>query len=158
MIKPPEEYPGKRYRKGYCYEHHYVYWKHTGKLVPEGFNLHHRDENPHNNVFDNLELIKLKTHVANHKRIDAIIVLCENCQREIKIKPAQFRYKEKKGMRHFCSRRCIGKKIGGSRLSEDRKIIIKKEHDAGKTGYAIAKKYGWSKEIVYFHLRKIRGV
>ena len=54
MMKPPQNYPGKTYNKGYCYEHHYVYWKHTGNLVPKDFVIHHKDRNTHNNDFNNL--------------------------------------------------------------------------------------------------------
>jgi len=36
MVIAPEEYPGRRYRNRYVYEHQLVWWKNTGKLVPKG--------------------------------------------------------------------------------------------------------------------------
>lgn len=30
LIIPPPEYPGKKYRGRYAYEHHVVWWENTG--------------------------------------------------------------------------------------------------------------------------------
>ena len=34
-----------------------MWWRATGALVPEGFDLHHKDDVGLNNDFDNLELL-----------------------------------------------------------------------------------------------------
>ena len=33
LVKAPTNYPGKKYRNKYCYEHHLVYWQHYG-IIP----------------------------------------------------------------------------------------------------------------------------
>lgn len=43
LIVAPTEYPGTRYRGKYCYEHTYVFWKHTGVLPKKGEIVHHKD-------------------------------------------------------------------------------------------------------------------
>jgi hypothetical protein len=68
LVIAPDEYPGKRYRGRYAYEHHLVWWQNTGQLVPPGFDLHHKDEVKTNNVFQNLELKTHGGHVADHNR------------------------------------------------------------------------------------------
>lgn len=36
LIKPPDDYPGKLYIKNsYCYEHHYIWWRYTGEILPD---------------------------------------------------------------------------------------------------------------------------
>jgi hypothetical protein len=42
--------------------HRYVWSKHHNKEIPDGFQIHHIDENPSNNDISNLELIKHETH------------------------------------------------------------------------------------------------
>lgn len=54
MVVAPAGYPGKKYRGRYVYEHQLVWWKKTGKLVPLGFVLHHKNEHKRHNVFSNL--------------------------------------------------------------------------------------------------------
>ena len=65
LIKAPDDWPGRRYRGNYCYEHQYVYWKHTG-INPQGLVVHHKDENKHNNEFCNLEITTRTEHATRH--------------------------------------------------------------------------------------------
>ncbi len=66
LIKAPSEWTGKKYRDRYIYEHHYVYWKHTGICINENQIIHHLNENKHDNRFDNLELQTRKGHASHH--------------------------------------------------------------------------------------------
>ena len=66
LIIAPEDYPGKKYRQRYAYEHHVVYWQHTGHVLQEGENIHHKNENKRDNRFINLELIKHIDHIEKH--------------------------------------------------------------------------------------------
>ncbi len=45
--------------------HRYVWEKHHG-IIPEGFEIHHRDKNRHNYNVDNLELIAAADHHRQH--------------------------------------------------------------------------------------------
>ena len=46
--------------------HQYVYEKSAGK-IPEGYEVHHKDEDKQNNNFENLELLSSAEHQAEHK-------------------------------------------------------------------------------------------
>ena len=50
----------------YVLEHRYIWEQKNGK-IPEGFILHHRDENKHNNDINNLELTTRPEHCKYHK-------------------------------------------------------------------------------------------
>jgi hypothetical protein len=62
LVVAPKNFPGKKYRGKYCYEHHLVYWKEYGVVPEKDEIIHHKDEEHHNNKIDNLELIKKKDH------------------------------------------------------------------------------------------------
>lgn len=65
-IKPPLEYPGKRYGKRYAPEHHYVWWLNTGEVVEPPWEVHHRNENRSDNSFDNLVKLTKSAHMRMH--------------------------------------------------------------------------------------------
>lgn len=82
MVVAPSDYPGKRYRGRYVYEHHLVWWQHTRQVVPEGFVIHHKDENKRNNEFSNFELKTAGDHSGEHsreRRQESVIVKCGWC-------------------------------------------------------------------------------
>jgi len=108
LVIAPPEYPGKKYRGRYVYEHHLVWWKHTGQLVPVGFDLHHKDENKRRNVYDNLELKKHGAHIADHNAVEREVLLCGYCSAEMKLLPSVVltRMKQSRSGKLFCSRRC----------------------------------------------------
>lgn len=66
LVVAPDDYPGMKYRGRYVYEHHLVWWRHTGQLVPKGSVLHHKDDQKTRNVIDNLELKSNGAHTAEH--------------------------------------------------------------------------------------------
>lgn len=68
LIIPPADYPGKLYRNRYAHEHHVVWWQNTGNTVPEGYVVHHKNENKHDNNFSNLELMPKPLHVSMHNK------------------------------------------------------------------------------------------
>lgn len=81
LIIAPSEYPGKKYRGRYCYEHHYVYWKKT-RLIPNKTQMiHHKNENRYDNRFVNLELIYKKDHPQKHpqKIKESNMHICAGC-------------------------------------------------------------------------------
>ena len=110
LVIAPEDYPGKKYRNKYCYEHQLVYWLNNSKLVPNGYLIHHKNENKHDNRIENLELLSVVYHSKLHSPIIKPITLnCSNCKKEFEIKRHFYNYKLKCGQKEFfCSRRCIG--------------------------------------------------
>lgn len=52
---------------GYVYEHRYVWFEHHG-AVPDGFEVHHKDEDRSHNDISNLELLTEAEHLAHHNR------------------------------------------------------------------------------------------
>ena len=66
LVVAPDDYPGKRYRDKYCYEHHLVWWENTGCIINDGEIIHHLDENKTHNVFSNLELHTRSSHAQLH--------------------------------------------------------------------------------------------
>ena len=39
----------------------------TGAVIPEGFEIHHRDEDPHNNDYENLICVHRRDHPKLHR-------------------------------------------------------------------------------------------
>jgi hypothetical protein len=68
LVVVPEEYPGKRYRGRYAYEHVVNFWKKEGRMPLSGCVVHHRDENKRNNAPGNLEEKTGGEHAAEHNR------------------------------------------------------------------------------------------
>lgn len=112
LIKPSSDYPGKRYRDRYCYEHHYIWWKHKGQLVPDGYNIHHKNEIKTDNRIENLELLHgndhRKEHAVERSEKSKILLVCPNCNNKFKHRGNEYRAKLKKGKNKnfYCNRKC----------------------------------------------------
>lgn len=108
LVKAPAEYPGKRYRDRYVYEHHLVWWQHTGQLVPEGFVLHHKDEKKRHNVYPNLELKTVGDHSREHGRSRTVWmrVCCGWCGEFFMLthRLTKMRLKQSKSGKLYCCR------------------------------------------------------
>lgn len=111
LVIAPPDYPGKKYRGRYCYEHHLVWWRRTGEILAPGWLLHHLDENKRNNAFDNLEKKTIPAHTAEHSRDrapDPIRITCGTCSKAFEIPPNKYRTRMKtsKSGKLFCSHSC----------------------------------------------------
>jgi len=103
LIVPPPEYPGKRYRGRYAYEHRVNWWAETG-LNPDDYQdcvVHHKNEKKRDNIPVNLDLMDGIDHRRHHARPRTMHKhQCLHCgttfERRAGVKPT------------FCSRRCIG--------------------------------------------------
>ena len=106
LVIAPDWFQGKKYRDRYCYEHHLVWEQYNKKPVPDGYIIHHRDGNKHNNCIDNLELLKNEEHVRMHstKGRKIAVMCCPECK---KIFEREYRLTRHKGI-NFCSLRCSG--------------------------------------------------
>ena len=118
MVKAPESYPGRTYRgaRRYVYEHHLVWWQETGELVPADHVVHHKNDDKHDNRFENLELKTRASHTRDHCKVDPIIVPCGWCKTELSLPPADYRRRVKAAKTDdlYCTRSC-GKKASWSR-------------------------------------------
>lgn len=102
LIKAPEEFPGKKYRNKYAYEHTIVWWENTKSIPPKGYILHHRNEDKHDNRFENLELISIGTHSAKHKfKNKKLAIICSHCKNAFLRKPNEHNYKINRGQERF---------------------------------------------------------
>ena len=111
LVVAPIEYPGKRYRNRYCYEHHLVWWKSTGELQKESEIIHHKDGNKRNNSFDNLEIMNKKEHTSYHVKNRGrkfVKLICPTCKNEF-IRAIKSTCLSKGTNVTFCSRKCSGK-------------------------------------------------
>lgn len=111
LIVPPKEYPGKKYRDKYAYEHHVVWWIHNHEIIKPGFEIHHINGNHQDNKIKNLKLITSKEHKLIHSKIRrqnaTINMQCFWCKNEfegIKSK-LLFRFKKNKN-KIYCGRSC----------------------------------------------------
>jgi hypothetical protein len=103
FVVAPADYPGKRYRGRYAYEHRVNWWRENG-LNPDEFPstvVHHKDEAKRNNDPPNLEMKGRAAHSSHHARKKTMIAYtCLSCG---------IGFERRKGKEHkFCSRRCIG--------------------------------------------------
>jgi hypothetical protein len=66
----PEWYTGRQGSK-HVFEHSAVYCEHTGMTeIPEGYVVHHCDQNKLNNAFTNLLMMTMGEHAALHRFIE----------------------------------------------------------------------------------------
>lgn len=109
LVKAPDEYPGKKYRGMYIYEHRLVWWLKTGNLVPSGHVIHHRDHNKHNNDINNLELISDKEHKIEHAKDNPVVLcstICNNCNIRFILPVRSFKSRIKYSNNLYCCRSC----------------------------------------------------
>lgn len=110
LVIAPDNYPGKRYRGRYCYEHHLVYWQNTGIVPNETECIHHINDSRRDNRLDNLELVSKGDHNRiHHPKAQTTILECTHCHRKFERLARDVRRKRKIGQTIFyCNRRCMG--------------------------------------------------
>jgi len=109
LVKAPPDYPGRRYRGRYCYEHHLVYWIHTGVLIEPGECIHHRNGNKRDNHIDNLELMSTESHSTEHAPVSEMVeLICPGCRGKFQRERRKTHLALKSKKQTFCSRPCIG--------------------------------------------------
>lgn len=107
LVIAPANYPGKKYRGRYVYEHHLVWWRHTGELVTNEFLIHHKNEQKRDNSFSNLEKKTRAAHTSEH-HIPAkkLLINCTWCNSSFEILERHHRFKVKNlgQTRFYCCR------------------------------------------------------
>lgn len=111
IVKVPPEYPGKKYRGKYAYEHTLVWWQNTQIIPPKRYHIHHRNGIKDDNRFKNLELVHLSTHLSLRKKKKTFIALiCEECKKPYLMLKSEHTYRCKtRTGRFYCSRVCSDK-------------------------------------------------
>ena len=113
LIVSPENYPGKKYRNRYVYEHRLVWWKNTGNLIPENYDIHHKNGVKTDNRFSNLELIQGNTHSKIHalsQKRKIKLLICDFCGKPFQRRIKNYNPRVKLGKKtFFCSRSCGAK-------------------------------------------------
>jgi len=116
LIIAPNNYPGKKYRGRYAYEHIVVFWKKNGFVPAAGMEIHHKNMNHRDNRISNLQLVTSDEHRKLHgsmKKVPLHKYTCDQCGKEKEMAARNFRYKWNKGQRFFfCSQKCQGIKQG----------------------------------------------
>lgn len=105
FVKAPEDYPGLVYGWGKrVLEHHLVWWLSTGEVVPSGHVLHHKNDDPADNRFENLELKLRGKHTTDHQLKEPPKELsCAWCKKPIIRNARDVRSKRSQGQtRFFC--------------------------------------------------------
>ena len=109
LVVAPPEYPGKKYRGRYVYEHHLVWWKHTGEVVTGKFLVHHKDEDRHHNAFSNLQKKTRSQHSHDHAGPTPMVSFkCGWCKTSCELRACTYRdhLKHSKSGKLFCSTKC----------------------------------------------------
>lgn len=127
LVKAPDDYPGRKYRDKYCYNHHLVWWQSTGSLPKPGYVIHHKDENKYNNLFSNLEEITDAEHRRHHaKGISLKELICYCCGNIFYRSRRNYNAKSKQGqVKFYCTRSCMGKQTFIDRdLLENKRLTV----------------------------------
>lgn len=96
------DYPNNKHKNGYVRRAYVVWWLNTGSTVPEGFCIHHINQNKSDDRFDNLQLMTLSAHMALHSLGPDVWITCRWCG-------VVFRVTVARKDRIFCSNECAGK-------------------------------------------------
>ena len=119
LVIAPDNYPGKKDRGRYCFEHYLIYWQNTGILPKEGEIIHHKNGKKCDNTFENLELMTCQAHASLHAKlrgITYITLICSYCNKEFTKELRQVGTKIKQGQKDFyCNRSCAAKHFGRGR-------------------------------------------
>lgn len=107
LVVAPPEYPGKKYRGRYVYQHRLVWWQQTGEVLPSYVVVHHKNEKKRDNAFTNLESKGVKAHVADHHKPAAITqTRCAQCGSTFEINVRAFKTRSKASSKLYCGRSC----------------------------------------------------
>jgi RNase P subunit RPR2 len=100
------DYPG-HYTNGQAKRAHVVYWLNTGIIPEKGEDIHHVNENPLDDRFENLKLMPHAEHARETNTKPKIPLTCTYCGKEYFLPQWRINRKEKIGtLEYFCSMTC----------------------------------------------------
>lgn len=127
-VKPPEGFPGRRYIDDrYALGHHVAWWKETGKVPAEDEVVHHKNGNPKDNRFDNLELMSRHEHDCLHasqQKRTVVKFVCPSCGSEFTRRKTQTHLVSNNTSRTYCGRSCASKAAHLSDLDDPDSYIV----------------------------------
>lgn len=103
-VKAPPDYPGHVYTWGKrVLEHHLVWWRHTGEVVPSGWIIHHKNGDRGDNAYANLSPPEPNgVHTREHNlQEDDKKLKCAWCGKPITRTARDVRSKNKLGQKRF---------------------------------------------------------
>lgn len=108
LVIAPDDFPGKKYRGRYCYEHILVAWKKYGRMPNLNEQVHHVNENKRDNSPDNVEILLKTDHMKHHGRKwrKTITLVCPFCLKSFERGANCIRYNLKHCTDVHCSRSC----------------------------------------------------
>lgn len=130
FIVAPKNYPGKKYRGRYAYEHTLVFWKHNGFIPSKGYEIHHINGNHRDNKPENLQLVTIKEHRKIHADISSAKskteLVCNLCGVKYykTASVVKTRKKRTKMGTSYCSRKCQHKSMVGSTRVGSRDLAV----------------------------------
>lgn len=118
LVIAPDDFPGKKYRNRYCYEHHLIYWQTYGIVPADDEIIHHINGDKHDNSIENLRLEKRNIHSKHHgllKGINYVDMICPICHKQFSRDRRQTHLDKPGQQCTYCSRHCavIGQKHYG---------------------------------------------
>lgn len=112
LVIAPVDYPGKKYRNRYVYEHHLVWWTNKKELISKGFEIHHKNGNHRDNKISNLQKVTSKEHKLLHgkqrSKISKLDLKCNTCGINFLRRGSDYRFRNKnsKTKKVYCSIYC----------------------------------------------------
>lgn len=104
LVVAPADYPGKKYRGKYCYEHRLKFWLKHG-ILPEI--VHHKNGRKLENTSRNLQGMSKSTHSKyHHVKVMPVHCVCDFCKRKFYRAPHEYRWSRKHYKTMNCSRHC----------------------------------------------------
>lgn len=98
------DYP-RAWPSGYAKRYHIVWWLSTGRVIPHGYVLHHKNENTLDDRLSNLELLEHGEHTRLHFKLPDIVRTCKYCKKTFILS----RSKNCEGRGKFCGQECFHK-------------------------------------------------
>ena len=112
LVLAPENFPGKRYREKYCFEHHLVYWNYYHIIPTKDQIIHHINGDKQNNSISNLTLMSRREHSRMHslrKGKTFVTLKCPFCHKVFDRAKVCTHLTKSKNKFTFCSRSCAAK-------------------------------------------------